>query len=1195
MDVETLNVVLDATYAPAVRGLDVADAALGKTAAAARTLETASGQTGRAMQTAGADAASIESQVAGVGKAFREIPAAAAAAAEETGASLTAIGAETQRLNGVVRDSRGRFASAGGGAATSLAATTAATRSLGAASVQAGAASVQAGNAIESSGRKAGRAAGEHAHHAGALKETSREARGAASAVTGMSRAFAFASNAFLAGAGAGFVLKKIYDDTTRLQDAQTQLGNVVDNTGGSWRRQHGAIETYVGGLSDLSKFSPADLTNDLTRLDGVTQSVAKSERDLTLATNIARATHKPLDTVVRALTLAEAGRTTGLSRLGIVLPKITTQQDALRAKLADLKTKGLAVSAAVKTEAMERAKAADGLVSFGTAIGGLTTKYGNADKVFGKTGAGHLADLKKNAEDLATSVGKVLVPEIDKGVISADDWFAQMTKSGKAERDVKEGITVIGDVFHVVDAGARGAADAVGGFGNVLKIVLGLYGVKLAFEFERAIERDIRSAISFGRALYGIGAKAVGVAGRLLGIGASSTEATAAVEGDSMTMQGSIDALTAAIETLITSLGGIPVAAAEAAGGTDASLGVIGGEVDALQLQIEGLDASFTGMPVAAATAAAETDTSLGLVGVAAADATAEVTALDTALTGMGAAAAAGAATAAGVLEGLAALTAGTFAAAAVGAAAVVTSSGAAPDVKGIPKAGSEADIAKLAESGKIPPAVLKAAAKKAGISPDTPAGNALANPVVLQYLTKYAKAHGMVVANSQGLDGPAGKQSGTALLKGPVGHKETPLEQAVDQQKKLQAQAAKQQRQFEAQAKADQAKWEKLIADGAKPIPVKQSMLDKVLPTGRQASLEKAEAAAKNGNVTAEKHLVQVAQEQLDYLNKEHASGHQLVVLERERAKLAGIIAAAHKKITAELAKQTNTAIGRKEEKILGLGPNGAQTSPGQVSLKMREHKILDNEIAKMFGGSKHSIAVAAQNLGVSTATLLHGTNEQLIAEMKKLGITLPATTLDSLNKINLVLKNKFLPPDVRANLQARLTQIEQTLNSGMTALSNMKPVKSTDLVKGLGLDGAQKIALESRIAQEMAHGGKVPTGRAADGIPLASTNTPVGKKPPHSATKAAAGSKAGSPLPKGQAGLRGLHGDSLATATPLHPPTELATSTAAGVTINGLSVDVTIMGGDQKTAKQLAKEIAPAIIDQLAKHQLRRGGGT
>ncbi len=138
---------------------------------------------------------------------------------------------------------------------------------------------------------------------------------------------------------------------------------------------------------------------------------------------------------------------------------------------------------------------------------------------------------------------------------------------------------------------------------------------------------------------------------------------------------------------------------------------------------------------------------------------------------------------------------------AAAASVAAVLASSGSAPNVSKIPESGKAAAVAELGAGGKIPQNVLRAAAKAGGIDPNTPAGNALKNKTVVDYIYAWAKAHGLIgtaaggagaeaaakAAHGKGALPPQFKEPGTAtpylsyLLKVAEGTKTTTDDRSV------------------------------------------------------------------------------------------------------------------------------------------------------------------------------------------------------------------------------------------------------------------------------------------------------------------------------------------------------------------------------------------------------------------------------
>jgi cell wall-associated NlpC family hydrolase len=331
-------------------------------------------------------------------------------------------------------------------------------------------------------------AASAHARHKRELGDLEKSARGGIGAFTGLGRAMFFASNAFLSGVVIGETLHKIYDATMQLEDAQKQLGNTVKNQGQNWTGMSAQVAVSIGKLSDLSKFTKTDLTLGLTQLDMATKDVTLSLKDEVIATNLARQKHLDLATAVKDVVLVSEGHSAILRRQGIVLPQVATAQDALKVKLAELKSEGMQVTEASKLHAEALAKESDSAKTAALDMEVLGRKVAGADVVFGTTSAGHLADLKKNTDDLAISLGKVLVPEIDKGVEHLDHWVQEQVKSGNAQRDLKQLLDVVKGAFQalwpVVDHGARALkaiSDAVGGWKVTFEIVLsGLLAKKL-------------------------------------------------------------------------------------------------------------------------------------------------------------------------------------------------------------------------------------------------------------------------------------------------------------------------------------------------------------------------------------------------------------------------------------------------------------------------------------------------------------------------------------------------------------------------------------------------------------------------------------------------------------------------------------------------------------------------------------------
>lgn len=215
--------------------------------------------------------------------------------------------------------------------------------------------------------------------------------------------------------------------------------------------------------------------------------------------------------------------------------------------------------------------------------------------------------------------------------------------------------------------------------------------------------------------------------------------------------------------------------------------------------------------------------------------------------------------------------------------------------------------------------------------------------------------------------------------------------------------------------------------------------------------------------------------------------------------------------KKLAAAKKKAEDARIQAYEEHLLGLGPGGEPTTPGAEALRTKEREMLVKILAEAgaapstgvrinrtrvgshirirgVAGQETAKATAAQIAAMTSATS-EETLQQLVADVEKtFGSELPKSVETNLEKINEVLKQKFLPADVRQNIRDRLTQIAQTLTAGLAqinqAAQTSRPVTAEQLTAGLGLSEATRRALEARIAQESAHNGRVPTTVGAAG---------------------------------------------------------------------------------------------------------------
>lgn len=202
--------------------------------------------------------------------------------------------------------------------------------------------------------------------------------------------------------------------------------------------------------------------------------------------------------------------------------------------------------------------------------------------------------------------------------------------------------------------------------------------------------------------------------------------------------------------------------------------------------------------------------------------------------------------------------------------------------------------------------------------------------------------------------------------------------------------------------------------------------------------------------------------------------------------------VTAAQRAKAARDAARAADTASAHR---ILGIGGRGQLTGP-QATLAADERRMLENVLAQRTHMRVAVLRRKAANL--TTASLIDLVKSEF-------GDKMPKATAESLDKINQVLKLKFIPDDVRQNIRNRLAQIRNTLTSELNATkkvtSGFHGVTSEQFVQGIpGLTRAQRIMLEERYSQVQAHGGR-PTGPAVLGQPTQGGHvTHIGKVEVH-----------------------------------------------------------------------------------------------
>jgi phage-related protein len=213
---------------------------------------------------------------------------------------------------------------------------------------------------------------------------------------------------------GLAFGLFKAGEAATKHQQDQVQLERQVNATGQSFDKYGKQIEDTLGHQSRLSGFMDSEVDKSFTQLDRVTGSYTHALKDTALATDVARGAHVSLTQATKAITMAEEGRATSLRRLGVNVQNYTGNMDQARMKIADFNKSHKNLTDAQKIEEgnwKAQAKEMDKHQTSLNAISALQTKFKNSASDYSKTAAGEWAGFKVSLDQIAISLGQVVLP----------------------------------------------------------------------------------------------------------------------------------------------------------------------------------------------------------------------------------------------------------------------------------------------------------------------------------------------------------------------------------------------------------------------------------------------------------------------------------------------------------------------------------------------------------------------------------------------------------------------------------------------------------------------------------------------------------------------------------------------------------------------------------------------------------------
>jgi hypothetical protein len=272
----------------------------------------------------------------------------------------------------------------------------------------------------------------------------------------GLGRSVAFASGAFLGGAGFITVVRNSINAAVEQSKILANLRNSLETSGKSWAQYGQEIQHATEHTKRLSAFDDEELFASLQRLIRGTGSVNIGLRANAVAANLARGANIGLDQGSKALLRAYNGQTAGLSRLGVQIDK------------------GVKGTAAL--DAVQR-------------------KFAGASEAFSNSAAGAQERFNVGIHDIEKAIGRGLLPQFVKLTDAAADWLNSSENQEKVQRAVagavKQGEGALQGFLDVMKplASATGeVTSALGGTRNAVRLLLAAMVASKVVAFSRSL-----------------------------------------------------------------------------------------------------------------------------------------------------------------------------------------------------------------------------------------------------------------------------------------------------------------------------------------------------------------------------------------------------------------------------------------------------------------------------------------------------------------------------------------------------------------------------------------------------------------------------------------------------------------------------------------------------------------------------------
>lgn len=265
-------------------------------------------------------------------------------------------------------------------------------------------------------------------------------------ALRGLGRSAAFASTAFIGGAGLVFALRSSIKAAEDHQVVQGQLRVTLKDAGLAYGQYAGQIKKSDEALTKLG-FTEEERYRSLNTLVRATKDVTRSEQLRNVAADISRATNKKLEVATNAVAKATAGQDTQLRRLIPGLDKGAKGYDLI-------------------ADAQRRTA-------------------GQAEK-YARSTAGAQDRLNAAIHETEVTIGSALLPTVTRLSTQLADWLGKSKNQKRIQDDVNQAVKVgagvvhgLSTAVHVLAPGIKSVVGALGGVEHAMELAFGLYLLK--------------------------------------------------------------------------------------------------------------------------------------------------------------------------------------------------------------------------------------------------------------------------------------------------------------------------------------------------------------------------------------------------------------------------------------------------------------------------------------------------------------------------------------------------------------------------------------------------------------------------------------------------------------------------------------------------------------------------------------------